>query len=777
MMGFRVVWTFLIISLLHTYAAFGQVGFPYCETFQGNNTQSATVFGADAVLAGDVLRLTSNEFDQRGFVYVDIPFSSVFGIKASFEYFSYGGTGADGLAFFLYDAEVPNFTIGGFGGSLGYSKRNNEPGVSGAYMGIGFDEFGNFGNSTEARSGGFPGVNDQQVPDAIVIRGPGNGFDGYDFIAGRRTMEAGADGLPADQQFPISSGGVGTTRVTDPNRPGYRKVFINLEPNPDDVGYLITVEMQFTTEANNSRLISIFERLPYPFEAPENLKVGFSASTGGETNFHEIRNLIVEVSNDDGLENPEGVDFSDKASCEGQENTYFITDEEVVLPNPNSEIRCLQFYSSLEDIEEEESDVCAQGKCREENRELVLPEGVFRAAGEGGDFTFFPNEGFTDETVTVYYTITDTYGKTSAGNSMSLLIQESPDPVTLQVAGTGEELDEIRLCPEENIVLEAVGDEEYERFEWYQDGEILAGEESKELEISEDGLYSVIVYNRKNCPAFSDEVSVDYPEFPAAELDLPLIGCTPGESVDGLSAILNLDLENFDYRLTKGNVELTNEELVQISESGIYQLEIKHKDLDCYGPAVDFEVVIYEEELVADFDFEVAGTGIKGDEDGGIFADDPIQFTNLSDERALSFEWQFSQESSSESENPTHVFGEKGEFEVELVITDENGCQARVKKLVSITKSSRVMVPTGFTPEENSNQFFTPKYKGLVSVELLIFNLWGELLFRSDEMDSEGWDGKLDGKLLDAGTYVFRFNGVSVDGESVKESGKFRLIR
>ncbi|WP_297335493.1 PKD domain-containing protein [Algoriphagus sp.] len=777
MYDFKGVSGFFIALFLITNSVVGQVGFPYCETFQGNGTQSATVFGADAVLAADVLRLTSNQLDQRGFVYVDIPFSSVFGIKASFEYFSYGGTGADGLAFFLYDAEVPNFSIGGFGGSLGYSKRNNEPGVSGAYLGIGFDEFGNFGNSTESRSGGFPGVGDQQVPDAIVIRGPGNGFNGYDFIAGRRTMEAGADGLPADQQFPISSGGVGTTRVTDPNQPGYRKVFINLEPNPNDVGYLITVEMQYTTQANNSRLISIFERLPYRFEAPEDLKVGFSASTGGETNFHEIRNLIVEVSNDDGLVNPEGVDFSDKASCEGQENTYFITDEEVVLPNPNSEIRCLQFYSSLEDIQEEEGDVCAQGKCREENRALVLPEGVFRASDEGGDFTFFPNEGFTNQRVTVYYTITDTYGKTSSGNSMTLLIEESPEPVTLRVNGSEEEMSEIRLCPDENLSLEAVGEEDYERFEWFRNGKILENEVSQTLQISEEGRYSVRVYNRKNCPAFSNEIAVDYPDLPQVELNLPLVGCVPNEPVDGWSAIANFDLEKFDYRLSKAGVEWINEEIRQLSESGTYQLEVKHKDLDCFGPAVDFDVLIYQEELLADFEFEVAGTGIKGDADGGIFADDTIQFTNLSDDRAESFEWVFQPGASSASENPAHVFGEKGEFEVELVIIDENGCQASVKKRVSITKSYRVMFPTGFTPSANTNQFFTPKYKGLVSVELLIFNLWGELIFRSDDLQEAGWDGTLNGKLLDAGTYVFRFNAVSVDGESVKESGKFRLIR
>ncbi|SDD58966.1 C-terminal domain of CHU protein family protein [Algoriphagus faecimaris] len=775
--GFRAWWVFLILIYFNTFSVLGQVGFPYCETFQGNDTQSNTVFGADAQLVGNVLRLTSNEEFQRGYVYVDIPFSSIFGIKASFEYFSYGGTGADGISFFLYDANIPNFTIGGFGGSLGYSKRNQEQGLAGAYLGIGFDEYGSFGNTGEGRTGGFPGLVEGEAPDAVVIRGPGNGFTGYEFIAGRRTMEAGPFGLPADQQFPISSGGPGTNRVTDPNQPGYRKVFINLEPNPNDVGYLITVEMQFTTAANNSRLISIFEQLPYPFEAPENLKLGFAASTGGSTNFHEIRNLIVEVSNDDGLLDPEGVDFSDKASCEGQENTYFITDEEVVLPNPNSQIRCLQFYASLDDIEVEEADICSQGRCREENRELVLPEGTFRASGEGGDFTFFPNDGFTDQSVTVYYTITDSYGKTSEGNAMTLVIQESPDPVTLQRVDGEESQDSIRLCPEEEIQLEALGDEEYERFEWYKDGVLIPDEGSERLWIQEAGTYEVIVYNRKNCPATSNPIFIAYPDFPIPELNLPLIGCEPNQSVDGLSAILDLDLERFDYRLTKDDIELHNEEIVQIAESGTYQLETKHKDLDCYGPPIEFEVLIYEEELRADFDFEVLGTGIKGDADGGIFADDTIQFTNLSDERGIQWEWNFRPGATSEEENPFYIFGERETFEVELLITDENGCQASVVKVISITKSYRLMFPTGFTPTEETNEVFVPKYKGIVEAELLIFNTWGELIFQSNSLNALGWDGKPDGVLLDAGTYVYRFNGTSVDGESVKESGKFKLIR
>jgi len=97
----------------------GQVGFPYCETFQTPNTQATTIFGGNAQLTEGVLRLTSNQLNQRGHIYLDIPFPSTYGLKAEFEYFSYGGTGqflADGLTVFLFDGDTPTFNAGGYGG-------------------------------------------------------------------------------------------------------------------------------------------------------------------------------------------------------------------------------------------------------------------------------------------------------------------------------------------------------------------------------------------------------------------------------------------------------------------------------------------------------------------------------------------------------------------------------------------------------------------------------------------------------------------------------------
>lgn len=774
-MRIRFLFSFLLF-LTYGSNSFSQVGFPYCETFTDGSTQESTVFGADAQLVDGVLRLTSNQTNQRGYVYIDIPFSSVFGIKASFEYFSYGGNGADGLTVFMFDAETQVFNPGGFGGSLGYAQRVNEPGLSNAYIGIGFDEYGNFGNSAEGRNGNFFGVGQALVPNAVVIRGPGKGSTGYPFLVGRKTMETGNEGFRPDNQFPISSGGLGTTRVTDRNLPGYRKVFMDLQPNPLGTGYFLTVQMEVTTRANEPMMLTIFDR-PYDFPAPKNLKIGFSASTGGLTNFHEIRNLLVEVSNDEALEEPKGVDFEDKASCEGQENTYFITDEEIVLPNPNSEIRCLQFYASLEDIESETEDVCSQGKCKEENRELVLPQGTFRAGSNGGDFTFFPNLGYRDQEVTVYYTITDTYGKSSTGNAMTLLIQESPDPVTLLLENETSPVEEIKLCPGEQIKLEAQGEEVYERFEWYKDGEIIAGAATSTFLVNSAGEYEVKVYNRKNCPSISNSVKVQYPDFPTGIIQNPIVGCTPGQTVDVTAYISGYNIEKYDYQLSLLGIVWLNDEMKEISQSGNYELRIKEKDLECYSDPLPVDVIILEEEFKSNFEFEVQGTGITSDAVGGIFPDDLIQFSDLSDEEVVSWNWNFGEGSTSSEQNPTHVYGKKGEYEIELVIKNEFGCESRITKKLSITRSYRLMIPTGFTPTLTENKTFVPKYKGLVSMELLIFNTWGELIFQTSDLNTAGWDGTLEGKLMDAGVFVFRFNGVSTDGEKVSEAGKFNLIR
>ena len=116
----------------------------------------------DPVNAG-WLRLTSDGNDQKGYAYVNKSFPSTLGVLIDFEYTMWRTRpdntyhGADGISVFLFDAQYGpgNFTLGYYGGSLGYANREtNQPGVTGGYLGIGLDAYGKFARNIEGKNVG-----------------------------------------------------------------------------------------------------------------------------------------------------------------------------------------------------------------------------------------------------------------------------------------------------------------------------------------------------------------------------------------------------------------------------------------------------------------------------------------------------------------------------------------------------------------------------------------------------------------------------------------------
>src|SRR5580698_1364393 len=143
------------------------------------------------------LRFT-NWFGQAGsIIYSGAPFGTGAGLNVIFKTVTYrgnsggtGGDGADGMGFFLMDGAYPPYDTGAFGGSLGYtcSNVNNDgtvrsdgsvrgyDGLAHAYLGLGIDEFGNFlnnGDNTATGATNLAGAGQFQ-PDRIGLRGAGN---------------------------------------------------------------------------------------------------------------------------------------------------------------------------------------------------------------------------------------------------------------------------------------------------------------------------------------------------------------------------------------------------------------------------------------------------------------------------------------------------------------------------------------------------------------------------------------------------------------------------
>ncbi|MDF0751283.1 MshQ-like protein [Marinobacter sp. 71-i] len=183
-----------------------------------------------------------------------------------FDYYAYGGSGADGLAVVLSDASITP-QPGSFGGSLGYAQRDNgDPGFAGGWIGIGLDEYGNFSSPTEGRQGG-PGFR----RDAVAIRGAYQG--GYRFLRGTGTLATGID-------QPGNNPSAHRYRITVDSR------------NAGDA--LVSVERDVTGTGDNfQELISSFNALNEPGQpdVPENFLLSLTGSTGGSTNIHELDNI------------------------------------------------------------------------------------------------------------------------------------------------------------------------------------------------------------------------------------------------------------------------------------------------------------------------------------------------------------------------------------------------------------------------------------------------------------------------------------------------------
>jgi prepilin-type N-terminal cleavage/methylation domain-containing protein len=261
---------------LTTFLAVDSGGFNPSAPFSGQEPPSGWQLGEDATLtAGDEdpvdngwLRLTDEDEYENGYAYYDQAFDSTNGLTIFFDFIIWGGSGADGLSFFLFDGSTETFSAGGYGGSLGYAPHYHQTGLSNGYLGVGFDEFGNYSNPTEGRIGG-PG----REPDAIAIRGPHNVGGGYEYLTGTLSLGESID---------ITGGS------TRPDADAYRHAEIRLERKAS--GATVEVWVRFGAGDTLHQIIP-----PTPVsDPPATLKLGFAGSTGSVTNYHEVRNIGIQ---------------------------------------------------------------------------------------------------------------------------------------------------------------------------------------------------------------------------------------------------------------------------------------------------------------------------------------------------------------------------------------------------------------------------------------------------------------------------------------------------
>ena len=117
--------------------------------------------------------------------------------------------------------------------------------------------------------------------------------------------------------------------------------------------------------------------------------------------------------------------------------------------------------------------------------------------------------------------------------------------------------------------------------------------------------------------------------------------------------------------------------------------------------------------------------------------------------------------------------------EYRVTYTTAQGCEVTDRVLVSVTDDPRVFVPTAFSPNGDgiNDEFKVYVGAGVGAVtDLMVFDRWGELVYRMDTDTEAAWDGTFRGKLLTTGVFAYTGSVQLTNGVSVPLKGSVTLI-
>jgi gliding motility-associated-like protein len=165
------------------------------------------------------------------------------------------------------------------------------------------------------------------------------------------------------------------------------------------------------------------------------------------------------------------------------------------------------------------------------------------------------------------------------------------------------------------------------------------------------------------------------------------------------------------------------------------------------------------------------------------YQQDPVNvdiayFYDLSVSNIVSWSWSFGDGGTSADKNPTHTYDNTGTYTIILIVTNSDGCTDMIQKEIVLKPRPHIYIPNSFSPNRDglNDNFNASIDQEMKEFKLLIFNRWGELIFETTSQ-TQGWDGKYEGEIVQIGVYVYRLVVTFDSGEEYDSIGSVNVLR
>ena len=120
-----------------------------------------------------------------------------------------------------------------------------------------------------------------------------------------------------------------------------------------------------------------------------------------------------------------------------------------------------------------------------------------------------------------------------------------------------------------------------------------------------------------------------------------------------------------------------------------------------------------------------------------------------------------------------------GNTTIYYTVTTSDSCSSQTSFDLTVQRllNNNFYIPNAFTPNnDGKNDVFKVYGSYIKTMQLKIFNQWGELIFESNDINN-GWDGTQRGRLQPTGVYIYIVKVTFIDNQTINKTGSINLIR